>query len=155
MRLLRGNLAGRLDAIHFRHQQIHQDDIRLELFGQADGFQAVLCLSDDFDVIRLRQECFDASPDDGMIVYDQNPDDMFGGLHSFTFSTIFVPWPGADSTVKLAPIFLARSRIFRKPCPPSCSTASGSKPTPSSVMVSRTRPASSISRTVTWLAWAC
>ncbi len=70
MRLPGSDLAGGLNSIHDGQKQIHQDYIRFELFGKADGLQPVFCFTDNLDVVQFCQEGFDASTDNGVVVYD-------------------------------------------------------------------------------------
>jgi hypothetical protein len=81
VRLLGGNLPGGFNPVHLRHEQVHQNDIRFELFGLINGFQAVLCFSNYLYIACLCQEGFDPLPDDGMVIDDEHPDDSVIGRH--------------------------------------------------------------------------
>jgi hypothetical protein len=47
--LLVTNLAGRFQAVHARHVDVHGDEVRPERPGQFDGLDAVAGLADDLD----------------------------------------------------------------------------------------------------------
>ena len=65
------NRSRGLNAIHVRHDQIHQHDIGFFLQGQFNGFTAILGLSDDFDIVmQCEQRCYSAS-DDRVVVGKQ------------------------------------------------------------------------------------
>ena len=66
--------ADRGDAVHVRHQEVHEDDIRREPAGQGDALAAVGRLADDLDVVLEIEEDPKTHPDDGMVVDDQDPD---------------------------------------------------------------------------------
>ena len=44
------------DAVHVRHQQVHQDDVRLEPAGHRHALGAVGGLADDLDVVLVVEE---------------------------------------------------------------------------------------------------
>ena len=62
------------DAVHVRHQQVHQDDVGLEAAGHGHALRAVGGLTDDLDVVLEFEEHPQAHPDDGMVVDDEDPD---------------------------------------------------------------------------------
>ena len=64
MRLPGSDLPGGFNAIHFGHEQVHQNDIRFQLQGKPDGIQSIVRLADHLDIFYLCQEGFDASADD-------------------------------------------------------------------------------------------
>ena len=45
------DLAGGLHAVHLGHGDVHQDDVGLEVLGQADGLLAVAGLADDVEAL--------------------------------------------------------------------------------------------------------
>jgi hypothetical protein len=67
------NPSGRGDAVHPRHRQVHQDDVRRVFGHQRERLEAVAGLPDDVEV-RLRLElAHDATPHHRMAVDDGRP----------------------------------------------------------------------------------
>jgi hypothetical protein len=66
--------ADRGDAVHVRHQQVHQDDVGLEPAGHGDALAAIGGLADDLDVVLQVEEHAEAHPDDRVVVDDQDAD---------------------------------------------------------------------------------
>ena len=66
--------ADRGDAVHVRHQQVHQDDVRLEAAGHRHALGAVGGLADDLDVGLEVEEDPQPHPDDRMVVDDEHAD---------------------------------------------------------------------------------
>ncbi len=66
--------ADRRDAIHVRHQEIHQHDVGLEAAGHRDAFGAVGGLADHLDVRLEVEEHLESHPDDRVVVDDQDAD---------------------------------------------------------------------------------
>jgi len=65
-------LPGGLDAVHHRHLQVHQDDVRPALCGQGEGFFAVPGHPHDLDLIVRAQDGLQAIADDGLVITDQD-----------------------------------------------------------------------------------
>jgi hypothetical protein len=63
-----------LEAVHLRHVDIDQDDIRHEQIGLLDGHLTVRCLADDEDVRLGLETPAHAAPEEWMIVDDQDLD---------------------------------------------------------------------------------
>ena len=74
--------ADRGDAVHVRHQQVHQDDVRLEAAGHRHALGAVGRLADDLDVGLEVEEDAQAHPDDGVVVDDEHADPGGGSVTS-------------------------------------------------------------------------
>ena len=66
------DLPGRFEAIHFRHGNIQDQDVRLQFNAFEDGFTAVGGLSADTDVELTFQEMPEAFADNGVIVAEQD-----------------------------------------------------------------------------------
>ena len=60
------------DAVHDRHEQIHQDDIRLELRGEFHRLLAVCCFADDLQIAVYLQKQAQSLSHDGMIIDHEN-----------------------------------------------------------------------------------
>src|SRR5205823_2420398 len=140
-----------------RHHQVHEHHVGSDALQQLDCFLAAACLADHLDVWFGGQQCLDTPADDGLIV---GYDDADHGLarwhriaHHGTSTITRVPAPGALSRQSAPPSCSARSRMPVNPRPPPGSAVR--KPSPSSVISSRTRPSATSSTTVTRLAWAC
>ena len=63
------------DAIHVRHQEVHQDDVGLQPTGHRHALRAVGRLTDDLDVGQVVEEHAQAHPDDRVVVDDEHADD--------------------------------------------------------------------------------
>jgi hypothetical protein len=70
----RAIMACRLNAVHIRHLQIHQDDIGLALDGQVDRFPTSGRFAHDFGVGRRPEQCLEAIAKELVIVGNQNVD---------------------------------------------------------------------------------
>jgi len=65
------DFAGRLEAIHHGHSDIHQDDVGFQFASLDDGFVTILCLATDFDVLGSeQQQSTDTAQDRLLIVND-------------------------------------------------------------------------------------
>ena len=64
--------ADRRDAVHVRHQEIHQHDVRREPAGHGHALRAVGRLAHDVDVGQEVEEGAEAHPDDGVIVDEEH-----------------------------------------------------------------------------------
>ena len=67
-------LLGRGDAVHARHVDVHQDDIRRQSCRGVDGLQAGRCDGDDLDVGLEREQLGEVFTRLGDIVDDDDPD---------------------------------------------------------------------------------
>jgi hypothetical protein len=72
MRELLANRARGGGAVHTRHHQIHQHDIRLHLLAQAQRLLAVARLADQLKVVEDLQESREPAANDGMVVDNQH-----------------------------------------------------------------------------------
>jgi hypothetical protein len=66
------DLAGRLDAVHVRHADVHQHHIRIELAGERDRLGAVCGLADDLDVGFGAQDHPEAAAHKLLVVREQD-----------------------------------------------------------------------------------
>ena len=94
----------RREPVHVRHQQVHQDDVRLEPAGHRDALAAVGGLADDVDVVEQVEERAKPRPDDGMVVDEQDADRLLRahGLTSPDRVGTAVGEPGPESTARPA-----------------------------------------------------
>lgn len=109
--LLRG-----CDAVHLRHHQIHDDNVRMKLDRFGYGLSPVFCLADDFDVLLGPEKGREPGAHDGVIVCYQDFDlhllSLFiGGMENVAFA----PLPGALSIVNSPSSDSMRSRMPRSP----------------------------------------
>lgn len=74
--LLRGDPARGLYAVHAGHDEIHEDDVRLERGRLFHRFRPVLGLSDHLHVLFSCDEHLDSLADDRMVVHDQQAYDL-------------------------------------------------------------------------------
>ena len=70
-------------AIHHRHEQIHEDDVRMEGVGEFQRFGAILRLAHDFEFRVEAKEHLQPLPHDAVVVGEENTD-----RHAH-------PWPGS------------------------------------------------------------
>ena len=69
--------AGRRSAVQARHDEVHQDDVRLGLLTQSDGLCAILGLRDELNIVKEQQDRLQPSAQEGVIVGD---DDLYASL---------------------------------------------------------------------------
>ena len=62
------------DAVHVRHEQVHEHDVGLEPAGHGHALAAVGGLAHDLDVGLEVEEHAKPHPDDGVVVDDQDAD---------------------------------------------------------------------------------
>src|SRR5690606_9252059 len=74
VRVQPADLPGGLNPAHHRHQQVHHDDVRLELAGQRDGLAPVLGLADDLEVVLEAEGQLQAPAHDGVVIDEQDTD---------------------------------------------------------------------------------
>src|SRR6266498_332404 len=77
IRMFLTDARGRLHPVHHRHDDIHQDQVGLDLFAKSDGLGTVGCLTDDRDIGYSDQYSGDDFMDMPMIVYHENADGSF------------------------------------------------------------------------------
>src|SRR5262249_44361957 len=135
--------------------------IGLHLLAQQHGLVAVRGLPDQFEIGEDLHEVDQPAADQLVIVDDQDPDALLLAHPSVSSPSVLsqttdtvVPCPGALSTRSSARTAAARSRMTARPNCPAGAPA-GSKPRPSSLTRSSTRPGSPVSATVMRRAWAC
>ena len=90
-----GDVAGRVDAAHARHVQVHDDDVGSELAHDPHGLGAARRLADDLDSLLLEQVA-EACPEQVVVVDDQHAErvglTLLGWLQHFAQ---IAPPPGA------------------------------------------------------------
>src|SRR6476646_762932 len=76
--------ARRLDAVHDRHLQIHQDDVGIAVPAAVDGLLAVARDAHDLDAVAGLEQAGDPDADDLVVVGDQDTDrpGLRGGRHT-------------------------------------------------------------------------
>ena len=80
-----GDLGQRLEAVHARHNKVHEDDIgRRRVDGQrgqlVEGLAPIGRLTDHLDVVEELEVGRDPAPDDGMVVDDEDGEGSDAGL---------------------------------------------------------------------------
>ncbi len=109
--------AGCLNAIDTRHAQVHQDDFRVMLGGQRDGFLAVGRGRHELDLVEQPQQRRQALAHQALVIGEQDPDRAHAagagaGVNWLTGSQSSTRNPSAvGSAVSLPPSSSARSRI--------------------------------------------
>ena len=68
------DLASRLQAIHLRHADVQENDVRRGLLHEPQGFLAVRGLAHDLDVLCRVEVAAQALADEGMVVRDRDLD---------------------------------------------------------------------------------
>ena len=69
-----GQHLGRLDAVHDRHVDVHEDDVRHDLLGLLDAFFAIDGGGDHLDVGLEREQLLEVIQGAGDVVHDQDFD---------------------------------------------------------------------------------
>src|SRR5262245_14771743 len=133
---LGGDPASRLDAIHGRHPDVHEDDIGMYLAAQANRFGTVRGAAHDVDVGLSAQQRAESGADDLLVVGDEHLDRWTGFGHdtdSLTGSVASTrnPPPSTGPAESVPPAIAARSRIPCSPCPLGLAAAD---PGPSSLI---------------------
>jgi hypothetical protein len=62
------NLPGGIQSIHPGQRAIHDDHLRMKLFGELDGFLAVSGFANDFHVGLVFEHTAEAAPDEAVII---------------------------------------------------------------------------------------
>src|SRR5690349_21502931 len=70
------NLACGLNAVHFRHVQVHKDDIRIKLKRPADGLCPISGLADNTDCWLGGKQCAQTATHQWVIVHEQYANDL-------------------------------------------------------------------------------
>ena len=78
----RGEPLDRLDAVHARHPQVHQHDVRVVLGGERQRLLAVGGGADELDAVEQAEQRAQAFTDDALVVGQQDP--YHAGSHSST-----------------------------------------------------------------------
>ena len=120
---MRLHLAAGLDTVAIGHRHVHQDDVRNEFLGEANGFDAVLGLADHVEslVDHRPPKTFTQHL---MVVCQHQSDRVHFLAPGFVRSSgwvvgtegsrtqvMLVPWPGTLWTSRVAPMEDARSRM--------------------------------------------
>src|SRR5829696_7816460 len=66
-------LAGRREAVHLRHADVHQHKVRMQAAAELDSFPAVRRFADYLQVRLAGQQAPEASPEKMVVVYDNEP----------------------------------------------------------------------------------
>ena len=66
--------AGRFEAVHLGHADVHEDDVGLLARDELDRLDAVGGLADDLDVVGRAQQHREAAAHERLIVGDRDPD---------------------------------------------------------------------------------
>ena len=78
------------NAVLLRHDEIHDDDVRLELERPRDGLLAVAGFADDFETVLSAEKRRQPHAHDGMVVGNQNPDLIHGVIIArLRFASLF------------------------------------------------------------------
>ena len=78
------NLPGGFHAVHFREANVEQDQVRLEVTGELDGFHAIGSLSDNPE-LRPLCELEKNGSSDSFVVFD---DQYRGKMHVVQYSLL-------------------------------------------------------------------
>jgi len=70
------NFAGRVEAIQVRHADVHDDDIRFQLFGFFDSVPAVNRFATNFPSASALQQNTNALTDIFMVIRDEDPHEV-------------------------------------------------------------------------------
>src|SRR5512132_125916 len=76
------NPPGRLDSVHHRHADIHQDNVRLELQRQLDCLRTVARAPDDLEGALAGEDRLERLGEQPMVVHDQDANrafELYGG----------------------------------------------------------------------------
>jgi hypothetical protein len=74
--------AGRLQPVHDRHLDVHQDDIRPQRAGGGHGGGAVLGFTGDLDAVLALEDHAEADPNHRLIVDQQHAEGHVGASRS-------------------------------------------------------------------------
>ena len=160
------------EAVFFRHAQVEQENVGLQLGEQLDALGAILSFANDGDVLIAINEFAEAIAKNRVIVGHENSNLLFGLRHNLSnvclskrqpSGTSIVrraPWPGFDSTVRTP--FTVRARSLMEMGPSRRRSNSSPvkrpaklKPSPLSSTTKSRRLSSCESFTTTWVALAC
>ena len=106
---VRADLARGLQAGHARHRDVHHAQVGRVGERLLEGLDAVVGLGDDLHVGLALDQQLHAAADDAVVVGDQDP-------HVAPMvSSMVVPSPGAEKTLRRPPTSSARSRMPETP----------------------------------------
>ena len=71
------DLPGGVQSVHAGQSAIHDDDLRMKLSGELDGFFAVSGFADDFHVGLVFEHAAEAAADQAVIIHQQDCDLLF------------------------------------------------------------------------------
>src|SRR6266699_2187231 len=112
-----GDLPGRLDSVHARHLDIHQDEVGFLAPGEFDGLGAGGRFADRGQVRCGVHENAEATANQGLVVGDQNTDGHAPVPASGNTAVTRKPRPGSGAARNCPPYMPTRSRIPVMPCP--------------------------------------
>src|SRR5262249_4842751 len=102
---------GRLDPVHGRHTDVHQDDVREQPLRQLDRLAAVAGLADDLDVVLGAEDHAEAVAHERLVVAEENADDHRSVAANGSRAATRKPPSGTGSVSTLPPSAAARSRM--------------------------------------------
>ena len=159
-----GDLFGGFDAVEIGHADVEDGDVGFELGGLSDGLAAVFGFADDGEFGLLLDEKAQAATDEGVVVGEQDSNFTWIGAHAGatdadalapastgSSARMIVRVPGRDSMLIVPPRRLTRSSMPRRPIP---RVRLGSKPPPSSSILTLIEFADCFRSTVTFFACA-
>src|SRR5215467_3321314 len=148
------------DTVELRQLEVHQDHVGSDLGANSHRLGATRCFARELEVRRGAKKSGHPSPHHEMVVDDHHPNAVcqltavLFACASPQVTRVRVPRPGSLSMLNRPPMDSTRSRMMPSPrCPGGMDN--GSKPRPSSVMVSSTPSGSLTRRTSTCCASAC
>src|SRR5581483_10035303 len=109
--------AGCVDAVELGHADVHDDDVGVELTGEAQRFASVGGFADDLDVALQFEDEPEALPYEGLVVGEQDARHRGGGvrgIRAWRRKPPRVMGPASSSP----PSRFTRSRMPIRPCPP-------------------------------------
>ncbi len=69
-----GDATGRLEPVHLRHPDVHEEDVRAFAAREVDRLDAVRGFADDLDVGRRTQQHREPAAHEGLVVGDGDAD---------------------------------------------------------------------------------
>ena len=119
-----GDLTGGLDAVHVGHLDVHEDHVWSGPTSGVDGFQPCRGLADDLDVVGLAQDHAETSPDEVVIVGEQDPDHLAATPSTGMWAVTRNPPPSRGPASNWPPKIETRSLMPRIPRPPGMAESS-------------------------------
>ena len=126
----RDHPARGFDPVQLGHRDVHHDDIGTQLRGEFHGFPSIGGLADNLHVGLRAQDHFEALPDYGMVVNQQDASAFHGG--AVPELQLEHPRPRGECTLTSPPALRARARIPIRPRPRPAAAGAPFKPRPSS-----------------------